>query len=148
MRTINQHPQWYNVPLRLSKEQKQNPFITIEEFLECFHLNEVRQLLWHWLVEVISSDSTTSSDPHERNNYFFFYEKMEEMIEASYQLNKKNKKKARKKKAARYLVAKQRTVAFSHILANLPARIYYSCKLPVYEPGCHTATITTNKSLL
>ena len=55
MRTYNKHPQWYNQPLRLSDEQKQDPVLVIDDFFESYHLNEVREILWNWLVEVISS---------------------------------------------------------------------------------------------
>jgi hypothetical protein len=96
MRTFNKHPQWYNVPLRLSDEQKHDPFIVINDFFESYQLNEVREVFWNWLVEVLSSDHSISSDAHDRNNHVYFYEKIEELVEVVYVLYKRNKKKMQK----------------------------------------------------
>jgi len=84
----NKHPQWYNQPLRLTEAQKENLIIVFEEFFECYHLNEVRQTLWEWLVEVISSNNSISNDGIERNNHIYFYEKIEQLVEACFILQK------------------------------------------------------------
>ena len=84
MRTCNNHQHWHNQPLRLTEEEKQNPFLVFREFFECFHLNDVRDQLWDWLVEVVSSPNSISSEPLERSNHFYLYEKMEALIEACY----------------------------------------------------------------
>jgi hypothetical protein len=84
MRTCNHHPQWHNQPLRLTEEEKQNPMLVIQEFFQCYHLNDVRQILWGWAVEVISSAGSISSEALERHNHFYFYEKIEALIEASF----------------------------------------------------------------
>jgi hypothetical protein len=96
MKTFNKHPDWHNQPLRLSQEQKQAPVLAIEDFFECFHLNEVREILWNWMVEIISSPHGISHDNHERNNHLYFYEKIEMLVEAAYiALKKANKQKRR-----------------------------------------------------
>jgi hypothetical protein len=97
MKTYNQHPQWHNQPLRLTTEQKQNPNLIIDEFFECFHLNEVREILWAWLTEIISSPNSISTNPLERSNHIYFYEKVEELIEAAYIIQKKHNKRHLKK---------------------------------------------------
>jgi hypothetical protein len=84
MRTCNNHPHWHNQPLRLTEEEKQNPLLVFIEFFECFHLNDVRDQLWNWLIEVVSSPNSISSDPLERSNHFYLYEKIEALIEACY----------------------------------------------------------------
>ena len=84
----NNHPQWYNQPLRLTEAEKDNPTVVFENFFECYHLNEVRQILWEWLVEVISSHNSISQEGRERNNHIFFYEKLEELLEACFILQK------------------------------------------------------------
>lgn len=84
MRTCNHHPQWHNQPLRLTEKERQNPLLVVEEFFECFHLNDIRELLWNWVVEIVSSSNSISSDPLERSNHIYFYEKLEELIEACY----------------------------------------------------------------
>jgi hypothetical protein len=82
MRTCNNHPQWYNQPLRLNEEERQNPLIVINEFFQCYHLNDVRDILWNWVVEVLSSSGSISSEALERCNHIYFYEKIEMLIEA------------------------------------------------------------------
>ena len=62
MRTCNNHPQWYNQPLRLTEEQRKNPMLVLYEFFECYHLNDVRDLFWKWLVEVLSSPGSISAE--------------------------------------------------------------------------------------
>jgi hypothetical protein len=93
----NNHPQWYNQPLRLSKEQKHDPFSVIEEFFQCYHLNETRQTLWEWLTEVVSSSQSNSTGVHVRSDHMFFYEKIEELIEAAFILKNRTCKQRRKK---------------------------------------------------
>jgi hypothetical protein len=86
MRTCNHHPQWYNQPLRLTEEERQNPKMVVEDFFECYHLNDVREILWKWTVAIVSSPGNISSEPLERSNHIYFYEKMEALVEASFLL--------------------------------------------------------------
>jgi len=88
MKTVNNHPQWYNQPLRLTEAQKDNLISVFEHFFECYHLNEVRQILWEWLVEIISSNNSISNDGSERNNHIYFYEKVEQLVEACFILQR------------------------------------------------------------
>ena len=81
MKTHNSHPQWYNQPLRLNEDQLKNPALIFDDFFQCYHLNEVRQTMWQWLVAVVSSAGSVSDDHHERNNHMYFYEKMEALVE-------------------------------------------------------------------
>jgi hypothetical protein len=96
MKTYNHHPQWYNQPLRLTREQKHDPFLVIDDFFECYHLNEVREILWRWMEEVVCSPHSISSDPLERSNHIYFYEKIEELVEAAFMLEKLKRKALRK----------------------------------------------------
>lgn len=88
MKTHNLHPHWYNAPLPLSSVQTQNPNLVFDDFFECYHLNEVREIMWQWLTEAVSSPRSHSNDSHERNNYMFFYEKMEALVEAAWIMNR------------------------------------------------------------
>jgi hypothetical protein len=88
MKTLNTHPHWYNQPLRLTAEQTQNPNLVLDDFFECYHLKEVREIMWQWVTEAVSSPHSQSNDPHERNNYMFFYEKMESLVEACWIMNR------------------------------------------------------------
>lgn len=86
-KTLNLHPHYFNQPLRLIADQTQNPNLVFDDFFECYHLNEVREIMWQWLTDAVSSPRSHSNDPHERNNYMFFYEKMESLVEAAWIMN-------------------------------------------------------------
>ena len=98
MRTTNKHPQWYNQPLRLNAEEKQNPVLIFDDFFECYHLNEVREILWNWMVEVLSSTHGISIDAHDRSNHIYFYEKIEVLVESAFIIHKRFHKKMNKRK--------------------------------------------------
>jgi len=88
-KSYNKHPHWYNQPLRLTKEQRRDPLPVLDDFFECYHLNEVRQTLWEWLTEVLSSQRSVAIEPLDRNNHIYFYEKIEGVIEAVFVIKKK-----------------------------------------------------------
>ena len=60
--------------------------LVVEDFFECYHLNDVREILWKWTVAIVSSPGNISSEPLERSNHIYFYEKMEALVEATYML--------------------------------------------------------------
>ncbi|MBO9199528.1 MULTISPECIES: hypothetical protein [Niastella] len=82
----NKHPLWHNQPLRLSEEHLNNPPLVFDDFFQCYHLNETREILWQWLTAIISSPGSISNEPLERSNHIYFYEKIEELIEAAFVL--------------------------------------------------------------
>lgn len=96
MRTCNNHPQWYNQPLRLNEEEWNNPMSVINHFFECYHLNDVRDVFWNWLVEVISSSGSISNEGIERGNHMYFYEIIEKLVEACFVLRKQSIEMAQK----------------------------------------------------
>jgi hypothetical protein len=98
-KAFNKHPQWYNQPLRLTKEQMQDPMLILDDFFQCYHLNETRQILWEWFTEVISSSRSISIEGLGRSNHVYFYEKVEEIIEAAFVIKKRlHKRRLRKQK--------------------------------------------------
>ncbi|MBO9203360.1 MULTISPECIES: hypothetical protein [Niastella] len=105
-KTYNKHPQWYNQPLRLTKEQKNDPLLVLDDFFECYHLNEVRQTLWEWLTEVLSSQRSIAIEPLDRNNHIYFYEKIEAIIELAYVMKNKMHKHRRRQERRRYKMNK------------------------------------------
>lgn len=98
MRTSNKHPHWQHHPLRLNNHQMNNPTLIIEEFFDCFHLGEVRDILWDWMVEVVTSERSISQEAIDRRNHFFFYEKLESLVEAALLLKNRSKKRRRKRR--------------------------------------------------
>ncbi|WP_205514318.1 hypothetical protein [Longitalea arenae] len=106
-KTYNYHPQWYNQPLRLSKEQKKDPLPVLDDFFQCYHLNEVRQTLWEWLTDILSSQRSISIEPLDRNNHIYFYEKLEGIVEAAYVIKRKiHKQRQRKEKRRLKIIEK------------------------------------------
>jgi hypothetical protein len=105
MRTVNTHPAWVNQPLRLTEEEKQNPYVVVEEFYTCFHLQDMREILWDWLVAALSCEHSAYNTGYARSNLIFIYEKLESLIEASSEINKRRRKnlkrRQRKRKAIR-----------------------------------------------
>jgi hypothetical protein len=97
MRSHNHHPQWHNQPLRLTDEQRKDPVLVIEEFFTCYHLQEVRKILWDWTVEIVSSHRSIASDPRERNNHLYFYEKIETLVEAALIIQRKQHRNTRRR---------------------------------------------------
>jgi hypothetical protein len=102
MKTLNNHPQWHKEPLRLIKKEKCNPHIVLDDFFDCFHLQDVRETLWRWLVAVISSPESISSEPLERSNHIYFYEKVEGIIEAAYIMKRKMRKHRRRREKRKF----------------------------------------------
>src|SRR5690349_14864876 len=90
MKTHNFNPQWHSQPLRLTPTQTTNPESVFDDFFECYHLKDVRQIMWQWLTEVLSSPRDSANDPHERNNHIFFYEKLESLVEAAWVMRRGN----------------------------------------------------------
>jgi hypothetical protein len=86
----NQNPLWHNQPLRLTPAQTEYPESALDEFFQCYHLQDVRPILWQWLTEVVSSPRDSANDPHERKNHIFFYEKIESLIEAAWVMRRGN----------------------------------------------------------
>ena len=103
MRTANTHPQLDNQPLRLTEEERRDPYIVLEDFFSNFHLQDIREMLWDWLVAAMSSESTQYSTGYARSNLVFVYEKLELLIEAAHGIHKRRRKKQkwinRKRKA-------------------------------------------------
>jgi hypothetical protein len=90
MRSVNKHPEWHHQPLRLSEEEREDPRLVIEQFFECYHLQEVREILWNWMVEIVSSSRSIAQEGRQRNDHIYFYEKIETLVEAAFMINQRS----------------------------------------------------------
>lgn len=97
MGTMNRHPQWEKQPQRLSEEERQNPYLLLEDFYSCFHVVDIREIMWDWLVAALSSESGAYTTGRARSNLIFVYEKLESLIEATNEINKRRKRKLKQK---------------------------------------------------
>lgn len=100
MQACNKQKQEHNQLIRLTKEQQQEPTAVLTYFFECYHLKDLRELLWDWLLTALGSDNGTYAKGRERSNLIFLYEKLELLAEAAYLMhqNQPVKKGKRKKK--------------------------------------------------
>lgn len=96
MRTANNHPYWENQPLRLNEDQKQDLYSVVEDFCSFFHLQDMREILWDWLVAALSCDHSNYSTGLTRSNLIFVYENLELLMEAIYEINKRRNKKRKR----------------------------------------------------
>jgi hypothetical protein len=90
MKTHNNNPSWHSQPLRLTPEQTQTPKLVLDDFFQCYQLQDIREIMWQWLTAAVSSPGSHANDHHEHNNYMFFYEKMESLIEAAWVMRRIN----------------------------------------------------------
>jgi hypothetical protein len=97
MRTVNKHQKWQNKPLRLTEEQRKDPVLLFIDFFDSFHLHEVREILWEWMVEVVCSHRSIACEPRDRHNNIHFYEKIEALVEAALLIKKQREKMNREK---------------------------------------------------
>ena len=45
-KTVNNHPELHNTPLRLNEQERDNPHLVLQEFFQCYHLNDVLEIIW------------------------------------------------------------------------------------------------------
>ncbi|WP_315818746.1 hypothetical protein [Paraflavitalea speifideaquila] len=98
MQTSNKQKQNCNQLFRLTKEQVQEPTAVLNYFFECYHLKDLRELLWDWLLTALGSDNGTYAKGRERSNLIFLYEKLESLAEAAYLLQQPPSKKHKSRK--------------------------------------------------
>jgi hypothetical protein len=135
-KTFNKHPQWYNEPLRLTKEQKQDPLLILDEFFQCYHLNETRQILWEWFTEAVSSTRSISIEGSDRNNHVYFYEKVEEVIEAAYVIRKRSHIRRLRKEKGKIRKSSYPEFVENDIILNKPKQlIEFVNDAPAYVVG-------------
>ncbi|THU41185.1 hypothetical protein FAM09_03465 [Niastella caeni] len=89
-KSYNQIPNLTNTPIRLTQQEITNPASILDDFFQSYHLNDIRQIMWQWLTEVLSNPRDSANDPHERNNHILFYEKIESLVEAAWVMRRGN----------------------------------------------------------
>ncbi|AXY77646.1 hypothetical protein D3H65_28300 [Paraflavitalea soli] len=60
---------------------------SLEDFFTNYHLKEVDEHLWDWLVAGITRENCLYSDAKERANLIFFYEQMNDLFGELWQLH-------------------------------------------------------------
>jgi hypothetical protein len=75
-------PDIFNLPIRLSKEEKESPLKVFSEYFCDYDLCDVRQHLWQFLEIALTAPEDVYSESGDRATLLAFYERTEELIEA------------------------------------------------------------------
>lgn len=86
MNQFQNHPDFYDKPIRLSEEQNAQPLGVLRQFFQNCHLHEIRKTLWKMLETSLTVRYSIFDDAAERSHLFWFYRELETMIEASFLL--------------------------------------------------------------
>jgi len=71
----------------LPKDLQQQFLKLIEQFFENYHLKEVDEHLWNWLVAAITREHCIYSNAKERASLVFFYENLSDLFNEFWQLH-------------------------------------------------------------
>lgn len=82
------HSEFYNQPILLTEEEKQDPLPVIRRFFEDVKLVEVRTHLYNLLEVALTTPNTIYDDASERDAVICFVKQFEKMIEAIFLFNK------------------------------------------------------------
>ena len=83
MSLFQQHPKFFNNPIRLTEEEKMAPIKVIIDFFTDYNLSEVREINQNIDHICLTSDAPPFDDPEERDNLLSYRESEEKVIEAA-----------------------------------------------------------------
>jgi hypothetical protein len=89
MSQFDNHPEFYDQPIRLSEEQKMEPFSVLQVFFQNCHLHEVRKMLWKMLECSLTIRYSVYDEAADRSQLLWFYREIETMAEAAFVLCQK-----------------------------------------------------------
>lgn len=82
MHNFNLHSDFYNQPILLTDEEKQDPLLVIRAFFEDVKMVEVRTHLYNLLEVALTTPNTIYSDASERDAALCFVKQLERIVEA------------------------------------------------------------------
>lgn len=68
--------------LHLTKEEMQNPMLTIERFFGDYRLHECRHQLWTMVETCLTTENTGYNDAEQRGNLLWQHRDLERLLEA------------------------------------------------------------------
>jgi len=83
MSHFQQHPAFFNKPIKLTEEEKKDPMSVIIDFFTDYNLSEVREINQSIDHICLTSDAPPFDDPEERDNLLSFRENEEKLMEAA-----------------------------------------------------------------
>jgi hypothetical protein len=88
MHNFELHPEFYNQPILLTEEEKQDPLSVIREFFDDVKLIEVRKHVYNLLEVALTGANTIYDDAIERDAVLSFIKQLMRMAEAGYLVKK------------------------------------------------------------
>ena len=83
MSHFQQHPAFFNKPIKLTEEEKKTPMRVIIDFFTDYNLSEVREIHQNIDHICLTSGAPPFDDPEERDNLLSFRESEEKVMEAA-----------------------------------------------------------------
>jgi hypothetical protein len=83
MSHFQQHPAFFNKPIKLTEEEKKDPMSVIIDFFTDYNLSEVREIHQNIDHICLTSDVAPFDDPEERDNLLSFRDSEEKVMEAA-----------------------------------------------------------------
>lgn len=83
MNHFQNHPVFYNRPIRLSEAEQVNPLEVLQDFFFCNRLHELRQLLWNVVTNSLCVPDSVFDKAAERQNLLGLYRDLERALEAA-----------------------------------------------------------------
>jgi hypothetical protein len=82
------HPEFYNLPVLLSEEQREKPAIVLDDFFADYNLSEVREILNDSAEVCLTSDIHPYEAGEKRADFMHFQQKLERLLEAAFLIAK------------------------------------------------------------
>jgi len=83
MSHFQQHPAFFNKPIKLTEDEKKDPMRVIIDFFTDYNLSEVREIHQNIDHICLTSDTPPFDDPEERDHLLSFRESEEKVMEAA-----------------------------------------------------------------
>jgi hypothetical protein len=90
MSHFQSHPDFYNHPIRLGKEQKTAPLEILRDFFDNCPLSTLRQTLWNMVETSLAVPYSVYDTAGERQYLLWFYRELETVLEAGWLLSRQN----------------------------------------------------------
>jgi hypothetical protein len=85
------HPNLYEQPMWLSKEEKGAPLQVFERLFENYKLHELRYILWQMVEACLTSENSEFAEPCERADLLLHYQELEKVLEAAHAIARERK---------------------------------------------------------
>jgi len=83
MNHFQNHPVFYNRPIRLSEEEQANPLEVLQDFFFCNRLHDIRDLLWNMVTNSLYVPDSVFDKAAERQGMLGLYHDLERVLEAA-----------------------------------------------------------------